>query len=359
MANKPDYYKTLGVSKSATADEIKKAFRKLARKNHPDAGGDEEKFKEINEAYEVLSDDKKRQLYDQYGTANENEIPYNWGGGGGAGGATTVNFDDYGSWQDILNQVLRGEGVMGTEWDFGGGQGGGYGSPGGYSGFDFGGMGGYGTRPMKGQDSTVDLQVTFDEALKGTTKRVTVRIPGKDEADTFDVKVPAGAIDGGRLRFKGKGMPGSNGGEAGDLLIVTRIAPHPTFTRKGADVLTTAEVDIATAALGGKITVATPDGAKVRVRIPAGTQNGAVLSVKGKGAPKLKGKGTGNGDLKIELTIPIPKNLNAAQKKALEDFQAASAGDAAVPAEAPSGGSSAEAGEAPKKEKTAKHAKAE
>lgn len=344
MANKPDYYKTLGVSKNATADEIKKAFRKLARKNHPDAGGDEEKFKELNEAYEVLSDDKKRQLYDQYGTANENEIPYNWGGG--AGGATTVNFDDYGSWQDILNQVLRGEGVMGTEWDFGGAQGGGFGGQGGFGGF--GGMGGYGApRPMKGQDSTVDLQVTFDEALNGTTKRVTVRIPGKEEADTFDVKVPAGAIDGGRLRFKGKGIPGANGGEPGDLLVVTRIAPHPTFTRKGADVLTTAEVDIATAALGGKITVPTPDGAKVRVRIPAGTQNGAVLSVKGKGAPKLKGKGTGNGDLKIELSIPIPKNLNAAQKKALEDFQAASGNGAA-----------ADSGAADK-EKAAKHAKAE
>ena len=118
MASKPDYYKTLGVSKSATAEEIKKAFRKLARENHPDAGGDEEKFKEINEAYEVLSDDKKRQLYDQYGTANANQIPYSWGGG--SGGGSTVNFSDFGSWQDILEQVLRGEGVMGTEWNFGG-----------------------------------------------------------------------------------------------------------------------------------------------------------------------------------------------------------------------------------------------
>lgn len=322
MANKPDYYKTLGVSKNATADEIKKAFRKLARTNHPDAGGDEDKFKEINEAYEVLSDEKKRQLYDQYGTANEHEIPYNWGGGAGGAGGTTVNFDDYGSWQDILNQVLRGEGVMGSDWDFVGGNGGG-GGFGGFGGFG----GGYAPRPAKGQDSTVDLQVTFDEALNGTTKRVTVRIPGKAEADTFDVKVPAGAMDGGRLRFKGKGTPGVNGGENGDLLIVTRIMPHETFSRKGADVCLTAQVDIATAALGGKITVPTPQGGKVRVRVPAGTQNGAVLSVKGKGAPKLKGKGSGSGDLKITLDIPIPKNLNEGQRKALEDFQAASVGD--------------------------------
>lgn len=316
MATKPDYYKTLGVPKNATAQEIKKAFRKLARTNHPDAGGDEEKFKEINEAYEVLSDDKKRQLYDQYGTANEHEIPYNWGGAGG-GGATTVNFDDYGSWADILNQVLRGEGVMGTDWDFGQG-----GAGGGFGGFS----GAYNAGPQKGHDSTVEMEVTFDEAFYGTTKRVTIRIPGRDEGETLDVKVPAGAIDGGRLRFKKKGIPGTNGGEPGDLLIVTRIAPDAHFSRKGADVLTTANVDFATAALGGSIVVGAPDGTKVRVKIPAGTQHGAVLVVKGKGAPRLKPKSgeAGNGDLKITLNIAVPTNLSDAQKEALEAFQAAS-----------------------------------
>lgn len=336
MANKPDYYKTLGVSKTATADEIKKAFRKKARTAHPDAGGDEEKFKEINEAYEVLSDEKKRQLYDQYGTANEHEIPYSWGGPGG-GGATSVNFDDFGSWSDILNQVLRGEGVMGTEWDFGGGsagspRGGARAGRGGFNGFDgFGGFGGFGgqaydPRPQKGYDSTVEMEVTFDEAFHGTTKRVTIRIPGREEGETLDVKVPAGAIDGGRLRFKKKGIPGANGGEAGDLLIVTRIMPDSQFSRKGADVLTTAVVDMATAALGGSIVVPAPDGTKVRVKVPAGTQPGAVLSVKGKGAPRLKDKKNGSekGDLKITLNIPVPTNLNDAQKEALEAFLAAS-----------------------------------
>lgn len=306
MANKPDYYKTLGVSKGATADEIKKAFRKLARTNHPDAGGDEEKFKQINEAYEVLSDEKKRALYDQYGTADQNQIPFNWGGG------STVNVSDFGSWGDILNQVLRGEGVMGdVSFDFGGGNG-------------FGGFGrGRAQRPMRGQDANVELDVTFDEAFSGTQKRVTVRIPGSDVPTTLDVKVPAGAVDGGRLRFKGKGLPGANGGEAGDLLVTTKIEPHPLYTRKGADVCMTMSINVAQAALGDQIVVPAPDGTQVRVKVPAGTQPGAVLSVKGKGAPRVKG--SGNGDLRIALDIAIPTVMNDAQRKAMEDFLAASA----------------------------------
>ena len=117
-ATTPDYYKTLGVPRNATTEEIKKAFRKLARKQHPDAGGDEAKFKEINEAYEVLSDDKKRKLYDQYGTANENQIPFNWGGS--AQGGNPFGGQGFGSWADILESIRRGEGVFGGNWDFGG-----------------------------------------------------------------------------------------------------------------------------------------------------------------------------------------------------------------------------------------------
>ena len=184
MASTPDYYKTLGVPRSATASEIKKAFRKLAREHHPDAGGDEAKFKELNEAYEVLCDDKKRELYDQYGTANENQIPQGWGGGavnvedifGGGGGG-------FGSWADILESIRRGEGAFGTEWDFGGGGG-------------FGG-GARQPRPRKGQDMNVTLNVSFDEAFKGAEKRVTVRVPGRGESETLTVKIPAGAVDGG------------------------------------------------------------------------------------------------------------------------------------------------------------------
>ena len=314
MASKPDYYKTLGVSKDATADEIKKAFRKLARTNHPDAGGDEEKFKEINEAYEVLSDEKKRALYDQYGTADQSRIPYGWGqaGAGTAGGMGGFEdiFSGAGSWADILESIRSGEGAFGTEWNFG--QGGG-----------FGGFGGFSQQPRatKGQDTTVTLEVTFDEAFKGTKKRVTVRVPGRSEADTFDVSVPAGAVDGGRLRFKGKGVPGANGGQAGDLLVVTKIAPHPYYTRKGADVWIDLPINIAEAALGTSKVVPAPDGTKVRVKVPAGTQTGTVLSVKGKGAPKVKGSGSGN--LKIKVDVSIPKKLNDGQRAALEQFLAA------------------------------------
>ncbi len=314
MPSKPDYYKILGVSKDATADEIKKAFRKLARTHHPDAGGDEAKFKEINEAYEVLSDEEKRALYDQYGTADQNQIPFNWGGG------STVNTADFGSWGDILEQVLRGEGFgfVGSERRSSSGVGHGFDGFGGFSGFG----GARAAQPMRGQDTSVELPITFDEAFSGTQKRVTLRTAGSNETQTLDIKVPAGAVDGGRLRFRGKGMPGANGGEAGDLLVTTRIQPHPVFSREGADVLMSARINVAQAALGDQIVVSAPDGVQVRVKVPAGTQPGTVLSVKGKGAPRVKG--TGNGDLKIALKIAVPTSMNEAQRRAMEDFLAAS-----------------------------------
>lgn len=309
MASTPDYYKTLGVPRTATADEIKKAFRKLARKHHPDAGGDEAKFKELNEAYEVLSDDKKRELYDQYGTANENQIPHGWGGGqgfnvddifGGAGGAGG-GFG--GSWADILESIRHGEGAFGTNWDFGG----------------FGGQ----PAPRKGQDMNVTLNVSFDEALNGTEKKITVRIPGKSEADTHTVKVPAGAVDGGRVRLKGQGALGENGGPAGDLLITTKIDAHPYFSRDKADVVVELPVNVAEAALGTSIVVPTPDGKKIKVKVPAGTQDGKVLTIKGKGAPDIKNKGS-FGNLRIIVKVDVPTEMNDAQKKAMEDFLAAS-----------------------------------
>lgn len=314
MPATPDYYKTLGVPRTASTDEIKKAFRKLARKYHPDAGGSEAKFKEINEAYEVLSDDKKRKLYDQYGTANENQIPRGWGGG-------AVNMDDifgggagaggFGSWADILESIRRGEGAFGTNWDFNGG--------------GAGGFSGRQPRPRKGQDMNVTLNVTFEEAFAGTEKRVTVRVPGRTDSETLTVKVPAGAVDGGRLRFRGKGAPGENGGAAGDLLIATRIQDHPYFKRSGADVLIDVPVSVAEAALGASVIVPAPDGTKVRVKIPAGTQDETVMSVRGKGAPKVKG--SGNGDLKITVRVQVPKTMNDAQRKAMEAFLQASPDD--------------------------------
>ncbi len=304
MAATPDYYQILGVPRTATAAEIKKAFRKLARTHHPDAGGDEAKFKEINEAYEVLSDDKKRELYDQYGTANENQIPpQGWGGAvdfsdifGGAGGGA-----GFGGWADILESIRHGEGAFGGNWDFGQGR-----TP----------------RPQKGQDMNVTLNITFDEAFNGAEKRVTVRVPGRQESETLTVKIPAGAVDGGRMRFKGKGALGANGGEDGDLLIVTKIDEGGLYRRKGADVLMDVPVSFAEAALGAKVTVPTPDGKKVRVTIPAGTQDDTVLTVRGKGAPKVKGEGSG--DLKITVKVKVPTQLSDAQTEALKAFMEAS-----------------------------------
>ena len=307
MASTPDYYKTLGVPRTATADEIKKAFRKLARKHHPDAGGDEAKFKELNEAYEVLSDEKKRALYDQYGTANENQIPQGWGGGQGFnvedifGGGGAGGFG--GSWADILESIRHGEGAFGGNWDFGGG---------------FGGQ----PQPRRGQDMNVTLNVTFDEAFNGTEKRITVRIPGKSESDTHTVKVPAGAVDGGRVRLKGQGAPGENGGAAGDLLITTKIDAHPYFGRDKADVTVDLPINVAEAALGASTVVPTPDGKKIKVKVPAGTQDGKVLTIKGKGAPDLKNKGQ-FGNLKIQIHVEVPTDMNDEQKKAMEDFLAA------------------------------------
>ena len=168
----------------------------------------------------------------------------------------------------------------------------------------------------------VTLNVTFDEAFNGTEKRITVRIPGKSESDTHTVKVPAGAVDGGRVRLKGPGAPGENGGAAGDLLITTKIDAHPYFGRDKADVTVDLPINVAEAALGASIVVPTPDGKKIKVKVPAGTQDGKVLTIKGKGAPDLKNKGQ-FGNLKIQIHVEVPTDMNDEQKKAMEDFLAA------------------------------------
>ncbi len=294
MESKPDYYKTLGVSRDASADDVKKAFRKLARTHHPDAGGDEARFKEINEAYEVLSDDKKRQMYDQFGTAEANGIPGGWGNVGDMFGGTV-------GWAEILESLRQG----------------GFGFDG------FGGFGGTARGPVarKGRDTNVTLSVTFDEAFKGAEKRVTVRVPGRSDKETLSVKVPAGAIDGGRLRFKGCGMPGENGGAAGDLFITTKIQSHEYFHRDGADVHIDVPISISEAALGASVVVPVPEGGRVRVKVPAGTQDGAVLTLKGKGAPRVKG--SGSGDLKIKVGVLVPTELSDEQRSALEALAAA------------------------------------
>ena len=176
--------------------------------------------------------------------------------------------------------------------------------------------------PRAGKDMSVNMEVSFEEAFNGCEKRVTVRVPGKPESETLTVKVPAGAVNNGRIRLRGHGAPGENGGANGDLLITTKIKQHPTYKRDGADVLMEVPVSIDTAALGATVQINTPDGKKARVKVPAGCQDGTELKLSGKGAPKLKGEG--NGNLRITVRVRVPETLNDKQREALEAFAAAS-----------------------------------
>ncbi|MCL2632081.1 MAG: DnaJ domain-containing protein [Coriobacteriia bacterium] len=311
MADK-NYYELLGVSQEASTDEIRKAFRKLAREHHPDAGGDEAKFKEISNAFDVLSDAEKRSEYDdmlRYGA-------FFGAGGAGAGAGAGFNRGSYGqygrhgqptgNWRsvvsdfsnigDIFNRMRSGEGAFGTEWEFPG-------------------------QPTKGRDIQVNLDISFEDAFSGAEKRVTIKT-GDGNKKVLDVKIPAGAVDGGKLRFKGKGNPGSNGGDAGDLTIVTKLKKHPLYSRKGADVLMDLPVSITEAALGSQVVIPAPDGTMVKLRVPAGSSDSKVLSVKSKGAPRVKG--TGLGDLRVTLKVTLPKSLNDQQQAALHRFAEAS-----------------------------------
>ncbi len=300
-----NYYDILGVKKNASADEIKKAFRKLAQKHHPDAGGDEETFKNINEAYEVLSDPEKKKQYDRFGTVgNFAGQGGGWPGGQGwpgAGGRSYTYSSGGGAgfdWGDIFSNIRNGDGAFGGNWDFNV------------------------NRKRKGQDLQASIELSFDEAFKGTTKRVSIKVPSTGETESVTVKVPAGAVDGGRLRFHGKGEYGINGGDRGDLLVVTKIRKHPVFSREKADVLVDLPISIDEAVLGTSIVVPTPDGSRVKIRVPQGTQDGRVLRVKGKGAKQVKGDGYG--DLKVKVRVQPPKSLNAEQQKAMEAFRDAS-----------------------------------
>jgi curved DNA-binding protein len=311
MVAEKNYYEVLGVKDDASTDEIKKAFKKLARKHHPDAGGDEAKFKDVSEAYEVLSDKETREESDTmlkfgaFGSAAQGG-GNPWGGGGAGGGSwrtVVTDFGDLGGLGDIFGRMAHGEGAFGTEWDF----------P---------------QRNLKGQDVQVALPITFEEAFAGAEKSVTVKM-GNGKEQKIKVKVPAGAVDGGKLRYKGKGGEGQGGGARGDLRIITSIKPHELYSRKGADVLMELPIGITEAALGASIVVPAPDGSKVKLRIPAGTSDGKTFAIRGKGAPQVNGKGSANGDLKITVRFTLPKELNDRQKEALEAFAAASDGTGA------------------------------
>lgn len=297
-----DYYDILGVKRSASTDEIKKAFRKLAQKHHPDAGGDEETFKRISEAYEVLGDPQKKREYDtlgqyagQYGDANAPGYGYEGGFNPFTSAAQGNRYQQSApsGWAEILDSMRNGEGVFGTGWDI----------P---------------KRPRKGNDLQVSLTVTFDEAFRGATKKVSIRIPSTGQKETITVKIPEGAVDGGKLRYRSRGEYGSNGAERGDLVITTKVETHPLYVRKGADVVLDLPVSIAEAALGTTVLIPAPDGSAMNLKVPAGAQEGKVLRIRGKGARKVKGEGYGSLDVVIHVVVPVV--LNEQQKQALEQF---------------------------------------
>jgi DnaJ-class molecular chaperone len=321
-----DHYETLGVSRTATEKELKAAFRKLARKYHPDANRDnpeaEEQFKRVNEAYEVLSDEKDRKLYDRYGdewrayrdAGFTGEEPRNQSRPGGqspfyrtysyGGGGTPDEPDDGGFGSIFENLFSRGGGRAST---------------------------GFTQRPTKGSDLEQPIDVTFDEAFRGTERRFDIQSPevcptcGGDgfvrgavcprcdgtgtitRNRTIEVSIPAGVTSGQRIRVKGQGSPSRTGGESGDVYLIVNVLPDSRFERDGANLKTTVDVPLLDAVLGGEVHVSTPTG-RVALTIPAETQNGRVFRLRGQGMPKLKAKGE-RGDLLATAHIQLPQHL--------------------------------------------------
>ncbi len=367
MAEKRDYYEVLGISKSASKDDIKKAYRKLSKKYHPDINKEadaEDKFKEITDAYEVLSDDQKRAAYDQYGHAATDG-----GFGGGAGGFGGGSYQSYGGggFEDIFEQFFGG---------------------GGFGGFGGGGRTANPNAPQQGDDLQYNMDLEFEEAIFGTEENISYRRevdckvcdgsggePGTkvhtcptcsgtgvekvyqqtplgrvvsqsvchecsgqgkifDEAchhchgagretETHKVKVnvPAGVEDGQSMRLNGQGNEGKNKGPAGSLYVVFRVKRSDVFEREGSEIRYILPINFAQAALGDEIEVPTVHG-KVSMKVPAGTQTGTKFRLKGKGAPKLNGNTTG--DQTVTVKVVTPKNLNDDQKASLRAFAKAS-----------------------------------
>lgn len=298
MAQK-NFYDVLGVKKDASADEIKKAFRKLAVKYHPDAGGNEKKFKEISEAYETLSDEKKRREYDEmllYGS-----MP-GAGPGGSNGGYTTYTTNVGGDWSDVFTNIRNGDGAFGGGFDFS---------------TIFGGAGPQQARhSQRGGDLTLSIDLSFEDAFKGTTRDVSFMVPSSSERQNLTVKVPAGAYNGMKLRYRNQGEHGANGGSRGDLVITTKVAEHPLFKRDGADVRMELPMSVWELALGASTHVPTPDGRTVLLKVPAGTQDGKTFRFREMGAPNVKRKGA-RGALLVTVRAKVPTRLTAKERETL------------------------------------------
>lgn len=307
-----DYYTTLGVDREASAEDIKKAFRLLARKYHPDVAKDkgnaEEKFKEINEAYEVLGDPEKRAKYDRLGTDEHGFEGGPWSGAGVPrdGGGQEFHFGGTG-FSDFFEQYFSG----GSRYGFPQGE------PGGaaYSRRQS-------ARPQRGGDIEGDILVTLEEAMHGTIRPISLQMlnreTGQTETRTFQIRIPPGATDGRRIRLAGQGEPGSGGEAAGDLFLRVRHAAHPDYSSRESDIFH--ELDIAPweAVLGAEIIASTLDGS-IKLRIPPGAENGLKMRVRGRGLPK--GKTGERGDFFVILHVVLPTVLNDEERAAWEKLR--------------------------------------
>ncbi len=309
-----DYYKTLGVSKTATDKEVKAAFRKLARKHHPDVNpGDktaESKFKEINEANEVLGDPEKRKKYDELGA---NWKAYEQAGAGGGqpfgggtrGGTRTVTPEEF---EQMFGNSGGGDPFSDFFQTFFGG--------GGTAG-EAGRSRGRTRAPREGRDVEHELELSLEDALNGTTTRLQIATGG--QARTVDVRIPPGIGDGSRVRIAGEGEPGTSGAKSGDLYLRIRLASHPRFERKGRDLYTRVAIPLTTAVLGGEADVHTLAGKALRLKVPATTQNGQVFRLKGHGMP-VANKPDDGGDLYATVDVQLPKSLTSDQRLKFEEL---------------------------------------
>ena len=312
-----DYYQVLGVDKKAAADEIKKAYRKLALKWHPDKNpnkGAEEKFKKISEAYAVLSDTEKRQQYDQFGSADQyrqqhtqedifrnfdlDEILRGFGFGGSRGGGGRTTF----------RTTRRGGGSVRDDYEdpfaglFGGGAG--------------GGRQQYQEMPQKGQDAEYNLSISLEESVFGADKKISFQLENRIE--DINVKIPAGISSGKKLRLPGKGLSGYNGAPSGDLYLNINVLPHPIYARDGNDLYIEKTIKFTQAALGSSIDVSSLDGTVKRLKISPGTQNNTKIRMKGYGVPGLKG--AAKGDLYVKINVDVPRKLSDRQAKLIQQL---------------------------------------
>lgn len=341
MENKKDYYEVLGVSKDADSSAIKKAYRKLAKKYHPDTNAGnaeaEKRFKEISEAYAVLGDSEKKKLYDEFGhiafepgfnadaARAQKQYGYgNFGGGNSQNGYREYHFtgsDGEDIFGDLFGNMFH-QGAKGGNFHRGGFQdGSGFYQQFHQSGNDgfYGNQGFHGSYSRKGENLEADISLTFDEAAFGCDKMITLQEAGGNR--TLKVHIPAGIDTGQSVRLRGKGHPGIGGGEPGDLLLKAQVGTKPGYERKGADVYTTVNIPYTTAALGGEARVSTLYG-DVSCKIKEGTQSGSKIRLRGKGIVSMKNPNV-HGDQYVTVQIQVPRHLNQQARRKLMEYKQA------------------------------------